>query len=159
MRQGHHVANYTTSAFQSTHPCGVRPIAFAIINTSKRFNPRTRVGCDTSSELIADEWDVSIHAPVWGATSVSELTILTPCFNPRTRVGCDTQTVNQCRQRMRFNPRTRVGCDIGFGLAVVQGVFQSTHPCGVRQAMGCESFLFECFNPRTRVGCDQIHIK
>ena len=37
------------SAFQSTHPCGVRPILRAISPFIKGFNPRTRVGCDIVS--------------------------------------------------------------------------------------------------------------
>ena len=76
-----------------------------------RFNPRTRVGCDKSDyykKLIIpfqsthpcgvrlDELTyggvtdyVSIHAPVWGATSIASAVKITFCFNPRTRVGCD----------------------------------------------------------------------
>ena len=75
--------------FQSTHPCGVRRITLHPIYFEKCFNPRTRVGCDTPDELdaimnvfqsthpcgvrrflrlIDSRYDVSIHAPVWGAT-------------------------------------------------------------------------------------------
>ena len=76
--------------FQSTHPCGVRlynrPDGGLLIS----FNPRTRVGCDQKSMSllfilglfqsthpcgvrpnmfnVALTLDVSIHAPVWGAT-------------------------------------------------------------------------------------------
>ena len=55
------------------------------------FNPRTRVGCDMAPHaghgLPAL---VSIHAPAWGATpcpDVPERAVRR--FNPRTRVGCD----------------------------------------------------------------------
>ena len=34
-----------------------------------RFNPRTRVGCDGSGRWLSTALLVSIHAPVWGATS------------------------------------------------------------------------------------------
>ena len=63
----------TVMWFQSTHPRGVRPAGHKDCHRSrdgrrKRFNPRTRVGCDAISTAIT----------------------LTPlCFNPRTRVGCD----------------------------------------------------------------------
>ena len=79
------------------------------------FNPRTRVGCDMSIPVRgnAGGWfqsthpcgvrpactdeptfgDVSIHAPVWGATCNLSLLNLSACFNPRTRVGCD---LSQC---------------------------------------------------------------
>ena len=97
--------------FQSTHPCGVRPSGLFKINDAEGFNPRTRVGCDkfdlellgqlrfqsthpcgvrlfTSISSIACQ--VSIHAPVWGATKPFWVFILQyKCFNPRTRVGCD----------------------------------------------------------------------
>ena len=96
---------------------------------------------------------VSIHAPVWGATR-----------------HCQQNICGHC-----FNPRTRVGCDIAHPLQAIETMFQSTHPCGVRQ-LGDNEFvtrwvsihapvwgatmvflllsLVLCFNPRTRVGCD-----
>ena len=39
---------YHDSMFQSTHPCGVRPVSMSIYTAHKSFNPRTRVGCDKS---------------------------------------------------------------------------------------------------------------
>jgi len=102
-----------------------------------RFNPRTRTGCDQST-------DTTGH----GLKS----------FNPRTRTGCDEAAdspgtgtmlfqsthphgVRQMTwliktvQCMRFNPRTRTGCDgnVDAGL-VPEAMFQSTHPHGVRPA-------------------------
>ena len=56
--------------------------------------------------------NVSIHAPAWGATSTGwSWRPGSKSFNPRTRVGCD-----KCAPAI---PRP---C----------GVFQSTHPRGVR---------------------------
>ena len=34
------------------------------------------------------------------------------------------------------------------------GIFQSTHPCRVRQEPGYKQKRWHHFNPRTRVGCD-----
>ena len=146
------------------------------------FNPRTRVGCDTSSQTTDVSQDtfqsthprgvrparafdveqmepVSIHAPAWGATTS---TATTACgrdgFNPRTRVGCD--------------------CDMVSSVAFFR-LFQSTHPRGVRRshwrwirtarsvsihapAWGATDARPAlpgrglCFNPRTRVGCDNL---
>ena len=139
--------------FQSTHPCGVRPISLA----------RKIQVC------------VSIHAPVWGATLCCLWSKRFGCFNPRTRVGCDLQKVDTnwlamfqsthpCGVRrlarsllyhqISFNPRTRVGCDPEedgscgeccvsihapvWGATILNfwtrtaTMFQSTHPCGVR---------------------------
>ena len=129
--------------FQSTHPRGVRPAGHKDCHRSrdgrrKRFNPRTRVGCDAISTAIT----------------------LTPlCFNPRTRVGCDPPL---SRKRLRclcsFNPRTRVGCDDqGIGLQA-DGKSVSIHA----PAWGatCPPFRWPKrstgFNPRTRVGCDSM---
>ena len=102
----------------------------------KCFNPRTRVGCDSSSANSSggEVWfqsthprgvrrnngvqhrpvhRVSIHAPAWGATphNTSSLLIFWS-FNPRTRVGCDApDPLPVCDGQAGFNPRTRVGCD------------------------------------------------
>ena len=56
--------------FQSTHPCGVRLLKLSKKLATSCFNPRTRVGCDpVIAKGIFDDM-VSIHAPVWGATSL-----------------------------------------------------------------------------------------
>ena len=54
--------------FQSTHPHGVRLTLKTQSHDLRRFNPRTRTGCDLSGALCA------LHAKG---------------FNPRTRTGCD----------------------------------------------------------------------
>ena len=37
---------YYERLFQSTHPCGVRPLQCSLSHNLYGFNPRTRVGCD-----------------------------------------------------------------------------------------------------------------
>ena len=80
--------------FQSTHPYGVRHIVNGIGFETARFNPRTRMGCDGTGcdgQLRAEH--VSIHAPVWGATSIIIYCyMIDTSFNPRTRMGCDNLT-------------------------------------------------------------------
>ena len=146
---------YHSNLFQSTHPCGVRPHTdfqrFSLLCFNPRtrvgcdcsgtyhpimrhrFNPRTRVGCDdkvvTCKRSIGN---VSIHAPVWGATAANTTAYLSRCFNPRTRVGCDNV----------------------FSFHLCKLTFQSTHPCGVRRCRRSGCNRHHCFNPRTRVGCD-----
>ena len=179
--------------FQSTHPRGVRhnPRAPALTE-EQRFNPRTRVGCDSAifyslmgfntfqsthprgvrQQLITGQILiilVSIHAPAWGATGESqhnaiffEVSIHAPAwgatgphegrgkcfagFNPRTRVGCDTDPrAPALTEVQRFNPRTRVGCDgIKTGMMNTGGMFQSTHPRGVRHQLR-EAFALQRF--------------
>ena len=102
----------------------------------RSFNPRTRVGCDNpfvrdksgrlmfqsthprgvrrrDMRFIICESNVSIHAPAWGATSLTiDNRIVLNGFNPRTRVGCDMIPLNNATETQ---------------------MFQSTHPRGVRQ--------------------------
>ena len=67
-----------------------------------------RLPCNHQKENLL----VSIHAPVWGAT----------------RLPCLAHILD-----LRFNPRTRVGCDVKNVRGYLSFMFQSTHPCGVRQ--------------------------
>ena len=121
--------------FQSTHPHGVRHPMFLNKWASICFNPRTRMGCDTSHSSIsrnaamfqsthphgvrpevitqATQQIVSIHAPAWGATNCfTFLFFYINCFNPRTRMGCDViWPYTFTLITTSFNPRTRMGCD------------------------------------------------
>ena len=152
------VARLLVCSFQSTHPRGVRP---------RPQKGRFRQQC------------VSIHAPAWGATSLTWI----PC---RARVFQSTHPrgVRQEKKAIPgpfkevsihapawgataalrgrygigtcFNPRTRVGCDISDSCSFSPSVnmFQSTHPRGVRRGSTGPAPRSNCFNPRTRVGCD-----
>ena len=98
------------------------------------FNPRTHEGCDFIIFASALDAQVSIHAPMKGATR------FTGCqaaedrrFNPRTHEGCDFAAGCAIRFSLGFNPRTHEGCDF-YGFA-------------------CKS-NGRCFNPRTHEGCD-----
>ena len=46
------------------------------------------------------------------------------------------------------------GATNGTIYTLIVGLFQSTHPCGVRPPRVRRLIKFVCFNPRTRVGCD-----
>ena len=98
--------------FQSTHPCGVRRHTLDTAFCGYCFNPRTRVGCDASKPNPVLFYDVSIHAPVWGATRHSLTSHLTNVF----------QSTHPCGVR-------RLLCSKLFAVCL----FQSTHPCGVRR--------------------------
>ena len=144
------------------------------------FNPRTRTGCDKSSNSSpgvvlmfqsthphgvrrgksrakARASPVSIHAPARGATkfiydsyACIDVSIHAPARGATKYAGL------LGHQTLRFNPRTRTGCDEaadspGTGTML----FQSTHPHGVRQMTWLIKTV-QCmrFNPRTRTGCD-----
>ena len=82
--------------FQSTHPHGVRPPLSDYPTLSRRrFNPRTRTGCDPGKlHGIKIRISVSIHAPARGATPLSQsLDQSHTGFNPRTRTGCDLHAI------------------------------------------------------------------
>ena len=99
------------SRFQSTRPCGARRRLWRRARQDCNFNPRARVGRDVAA--LDDEIAVviSIHAPVWGATTPSSAT----------RKSSPFQSTRPCGARL--NP-TAFG--IGFN------EFQSTRPCGAR---------------------------
>ena len=121
--------------FQSTHPCGVRRMLLYTPDMVARFNPRTRVGCDCPILPRNCNRRVSIHAPVWGATFVA--------------TAID-------RYRVVSIHAPVWGATVLAGKPQRNGVFQSTHPCGVRPAKRGYQRLQRGFNPRTRVGCDNV---
>ena len=58
--------------FQSTLPHGERPLTMSPSIRSRSFNPRSRMGSDLRViHVECPVFDVSIHAPAWGATSVA----------------------------------------------------------------------------------------
>ena len=102
--------------FQSTPPYGGRRPLKAGVGVGAGFNPRPRMGGDHTFQLLTKRTTsfnprprmggdkdygnerspivVSIHAPVWGATSVVAPSVGDTCFNPRPRMGGDCSTCN-----------------------------------------------------------------
>ena len=76
------------------------------------FNPRSREGSDRPSIVPSSSLDISIHAPVKGATSViaSDRVTFTN-FNPRSREGSDKLIELFEEAIYDFNPRSREGSD------------------------------------------------
>ena len=144
--------------FQSTHPYGVRlNHAFIMKCLIERFNPRTRMGCDSSVvdakpeskvfqsthpygvrqmlQMYRLEFSpVSIHAPVWGATEMAYTKIASREFQSTHPYG------------VRLDQAA---------VAALEAGFQSTHPYGVRLNCNKITELASSFNPRTRMGCDK----
>ena len=125
-------------SFQSTHPCGVRQANDYQPKKQLCFNPRTRVGCDPQIRVVRRAAQVSIHAPVWGATF----------YYPKPHYLTRFQSTHPCGVRhdddANFN-RSNVSIHAPVWGATASHYahchttkFQSTHPCGVRRA-----FLFE----------------
>ena len=89
----------------------------------------------TSFLACLSDWRVvSIHAPVWGATMAHYQCLIHSAVSIHAPVwGATLELGHIPHHYHRFNPRTRVGCDL-FGDVSPHNAspFQSTHPCGVR---------------------------
>ena len=173
-------SRYWRITFQSTHPHGVRHVESIVRRRWSGFQSTHPHGVRLHRRWHLDQdLRVSIHAPTWGATSLTRTQLnkvqkfqsthphgVRPnttanyswscCFNPRTHMGCDGcwLIIAFCGHR-RFNPRTHMGCDFRLcSRYTVLRLFQSTHPHGVRLKMVLKKWIHICFNPRTHMGCD-----
>ena len=123
--------------FQSTHPHRVRRSGVGRCKTFGGVNPRTHIGCDTSSTTTANK-----------AAS----------FNPRTHIGCDFSTAALCFAVTLFQSTHPHRVRQKFPTYISgQPMFQSTHPHRVRQGFSCIARQATSFNPRTHIGCD-LHV-
>ena len=77
-------------------------------------------------------------------------------FNPRTPVGCDTLLHNNAAAIGIFQSTHPSGVRLDTNLYKINtNAFQSTHPSGVRRVKPVRSISHTpYFNPRTPVGCD-----
>ena len=119
--------------FQSTHPCGVRNSNTAVFTKLKRFQSTHPCGVRTDPDDIDPfDRDVSIHAPVWGAKLQATDGRWIDSFNPRTRVGCETINPS-CPVYGHVSIHAPVwGANLLNSCCFHPLLFQSTHPCGVR---------------------------
>jgi len=145
-----------------------------------RFNPRTPAGCDKKRHYLPVSKEVSIHAPLRGATRADQQLRFAASVSIHAPLrGATTQCVLVRPVCRCFNPRTPAGCDSPVvTLTTISVAFQSTHPCGVRHedisvffegldvsihaplrgATRRNDHCTEChdrFNPRTPAGCDR----
>ena len=144
--------------FQSTHPRGVRLASESAAENSAEFQSTHPRGVRRyRSAQVGAGRIVSIHAPAWGATSLSLNTIYLPfCFNPRTRVGCDVEfaayidpivivsihapawgatdgvQLFRCRRHVSIHAPAWGATLVSALVLVMEQPFQSTHPRGVR---------------------------
>ena len=99
------------------------------------FNPRTRVGCDMLKLDFEHELDVSIHAPVWGATALQHQGLICPWVSIHAPVW--GATLSSC------------------ALVASKGVSIHAPVWGATKSAISPPPVVS-FNPRTRVGCDQL---
>ncbi len=121
-------------SFQSTRPRGARlrffcrtPLGFT------SFNPRARVGRDSSMENIGRVIGVSIHAPAWGATTTDGIKVRCLLFQSTRPRGARLCSSRWLLTGSCFNPRARVGRDlVRMQVSQLLYRFQSTRPRGAR---------------------------
>ena len=104
------------------------------------------MGCDGNKKIPLNQLpDISIHAPVWGATYLCQGFFKTcSYFNPRTRMGCDKGEEITFFIGDKFQSTHPYGVRLPFQFEkVLDKLFQSTHPYGVRPdvpATGVKSY-------------------
>ena len=114
-------------------------------------------GATGAWRVHAQRGGISIHAPQWGATvEIRTAAMAHPISIHAPQWGATRWCPSRRRTGRNFNPRTPVGCDpVGYVLSHSMGIFQSTHPSGVRQPCALIHLTaISYFNPRTPVGCD-----
>ena len=126
------------SKFQSTRPCGARPMSMCILVILMSFNPRAHVGRDrTITSSSSPKWfqstrpcgarlsrvvfmdDVNVFQstrPCGARPSMAMTALSSVCFNPRAHVGRDS--IDNCKKSKQrsFNPRAHVGRDFNLFL-------------------------------------------
>ena len=163
--------------FQSTLPHGERPPTRSRCAPPCDFNPRSRMGSDMTDEEYTEMFDISIHAPAWGATGqfqrigrVHRISIHAPAWGatyagyPQTYSDVFQSTLPHGerlpprRSALRpgyFNPRSRMGSDDPRcvllhprGISIHAPAWGATRPS--RRSRSPRSD----FNPRSRMGSD-----
>ena len=120
--------------FQSTHPHGVRRIVADLLSCLLSFNPRTHTGCDLPRPYNTAVRQVSIHAPTRGATNERGYTVR------RLAVSIHAPT-----RGATLNAKS-------IGIAKLVSIHAPTR--GATHRIIQNLHARKCFNPRTHTGCD-----
>ena len=87
------------------------------------FNSRPRAGGDSDSQTISFKVEVSIHAPVLGATKAAMIVASQcGCFNSRPRAGGDNILNPQIRENLVSIHAPVLGATASFYFLVMQGI-------------------------------------
>ena len=128
---------FRDALFRSALPCGERPVLGSPMRgVAPLFRSALPCGERHLVGYPVPVYQVSIRAPVWGATaSASRSTSVLMSFDPRSRVGSDPYSVSIPWPSRCFDPRSRVGSDYTIGFNSFQCfLFRSALPCGERPA-------------------------
>jgi len=145
--------------FQSTRPRGARRYWLLQLHSPpKRFNPRARVGRDSSIHVnLQDRKKFQSTRPRGARPLTSSGVLVSLGFNPRARVGRDEVCRVRCQYRPGFQstrPRgARPGLEIlGYDLTE----FQSTRPRGARHFVKIVFYIFAMFQSTRPRGARQL---
>ena len=114
------------------------------------------MGCDTSSTYTTTSARAFQSTHPHGVRRFASLfKSITKCFNPRTRMGCDLREDAASFDEDEVSIHAPAwGATSLRAQAVLNAMFQSTHPHGVRRKDKNFFHIKASFNPRTRMGCD-----
>ena len=109
----------------------------------RRFNPRTRMGCDNLCCAFGQSRFVSIHAPAWGATFAIRLRFPLWLFQSTHPHGVRPHIPKQCAD---FSDVSIHAPAWGATYTIIINIrFLSTHPHGVRLFIMSKNSLFTLF--------------
>ena len=99
--------------------------------------------------------EVSIHAPVQGATSAPAARLAWQWFQSTRTCRARPAACRAASARHRFNPRARVGRDATSATSAARTIcFNPRARVGRDASAHVRSWSLTCFNPRARVGCN-----
>ena len=112
-RRGSRFSVLMSSVFQSTRPHGARRPSCGPYCSPRWFQSTRPHGArHEKPQHLLPSFQVSIHAPAWGATVSSTISRLAhDGFNPRARMGRDLAGRKNNSEHSCVNPRSRIGRD------------------------------------------------
>ena len=169
-------------SFQSTRPHGARPGIGRLAGVLHRFQSTRPHGARLDLNLDGLlTFDVSIHAPAWGATEEASVVPKVAAMFQSTRPhgarqvpavalqpgdpvsihapawGATKRRTPALAARPGFNPRARMGRDASYSGSRCSAWFQSTRPHGARRRWRKGYWRApRRFNPRARMGRDLL---
>ena len=108
------ISNLKPLQFQSTHPYGVRQIRFDFRSFSIIFQSTHPYGVRLRDDYVCQMCGgISIHAPVWGATTALQSSYRSLLISIHAPVwGATFLLMRPLLSSGYFNPRARMGCDL-----------------------------------------------
>ncbi len=125
---------YQWCLFQSTRPCGARHFRLQTVLKPLMFQSTRPCGArrDRKNSILYSR-DVSIHAPVWGATYAPGWTAALTMFQSTRPCGARRDPCDQPARGPQFQSTRPCGARRGrCSRTYHKKRFQSTRPCGAR---------------------------